>query len=132
MARSRSVGRVVCAPSVSTVLAKRESFLDLLDERIRNISGPEESSAEEEVPSSGPQDGCITVLTGLALGGKLYLVLNKNNKNNISVLTVHSQITGRVTSSVLLFSTTSIMMVLSSMMFLAITPSQLSARLETE
>ena len=43
VARSRSVGRVVCAPSVSTVLVKRESFLDLLDERIRNISGPEES-----------------------------------------------------------------------------------------
>ena len=72
------------------------------------------------------------MLTGLALEGKLYLVLNKNNKNNFSVLSVHSQITGRVMSSVLLFSTTSIMMVLSSMMSLAITPSQLSARLEKE
>ena len=87
---------------------------------------------EEEAPSSGHQDGFITVLTGQELEGKLYLILNKNNKNNISVLTVHNQITGRVMSSVLLFSTTSIMMALSSMMSLAITPSQLFARLETE
>jgi len=41
--RSPSVGRVVCAPSVSTALVKRESSLDLLGERIRNISGLEES-----------------------------------------------------------------------------------------
>jgi len=71
---------------------------------------------EEEAPSSGHQDGFITVLTG----------------QELEVLTVHNQITGRVMSSVLLFSTTSIMMALSSMMSLAITPSQLFARLETE
>ena len=84
----------------------------------------------EEAQYSGHLGGDITVLTGPGLEGKKSIKYEKVKIKTVSVQTSPSLITGREMSSAWLFSITSTMMVLSSMMSPVITPSQLSAKHE--